>query len=239
MSDDRTDLRFWQMVQVEELRSDRRRLWTGTQDDAYYEIAFTPSGLWTILHWGDGAEVAFRGSFSPGALRVQECTVEPDAVSVEIHTPIGRQTSRIARTGPRVLTLHTTLRAHGAFMPWPRDIVPLGPSTQVAGVTHTRHVDERATVVHASVCDPGGGSFLYLQDHAAAPVHNPFAPPRGGEAVWPDVGYEAVPALLASDTPAVVSHAHITWADEVPVDAKAANRQFDELLEAISSVADS
>jgi len=42
----------WMFVQIEELLSDRHRLWSRQFDDTAVDVVFTRSGLWIVLDWG-------------------------------------------------------------------------------------------------------------------------------------------------------------------------------------------
>src|SRR5262245_47738419 len=120
MQKESVDAAFWQIVQIEELLSERHRLWTCVLDGAALELSYTRSGLWIVLDWGDGASVAFRTAFSPGTLRtafspgmlsVSQCTVEGGAVVVELDTPIGPQTSEITiAPSESVFSFRTSVR---------------------------------------------------------------------------------------------------------------------------------
>jgi hypothetical protein len=209
---------FWRIVQIEELLSDRRRLWSRRIDDTTLDVVFTRSGLWIVLGWGSGASTAFRAAFSPGALTVKKCSVEGESLLIEADTRIGRQICEIGISGvDGVFAFRTVVlpRSYLTFEAWSRDIVPLAPSPQVEGVLHTGDEDHRAGQLHASIS--GGGSFLYVQELSSlsafcGATRATLAHTVGGE--WPDIGF--VPprgrkALSPSDGPTVLTHAHVAW----------------------------
>jgi len=211
---------FWRIVQIEELLSDRRRLWSRRIDDTNLDVVFTRSGLWIVLDWGSGASAAFRAAFSPGALTVKKCSVEGESLLIDADTRIGRQVCEIGVSRvDGVFTFRTVVfpRSYLTFEAWSRDIVPLAPSPQADGVLHSSAEDHRAGQLHASVA--GGGSFLYVQELSSlaafcGATRATLAQNVGGD--WPDIGF--VPprgrkALSPSDGPTVLSHAHVAWTE--------------------------
>jgi hypothetical protein len=209
---------FWRIVQIEELLSDRHRLWSRDFDDSTLEIVFTRSGIWIVVDWRSGASVAFRAAFSPGSLAVKKCTVEGDSVLIDADTRIGRQVCDVGISGADgVFTFRTLVlpRSYLTFEAWSRDIVPLTKPEPWSGVLHSGDDDHRAGQLHASIA--GGGSFVYVQDLASlsalcGATRATLAHSVGGD--WPDVGF--VPprgrkALSPSDGPTVVTHAHVAW----------------------------
>jgi hypothetical protein len=209
---------FWRIVQIEELLSDRRRLWSRRFDDTTLDVVFTRSGIWIVLDWGSGAATAFRAAFSPGGLTVKKCSVEGESLLIDADTRIGRQMCEIGVSiADAVFTFRTLVlpRSQLTFEAWSRDIVSLAPGPQVDGVVHSADDDHRAGQLHASVA--GGGSFLYLQDLPSlaafcGATRATLAHTVGGE--WPDIGF--VPprgrkALSPSDGPTVLTHAHVAW----------------------------
>jgi hypothetical protein len=209
---------FWRIVQIEELLSDRHRLWSGEFDDATLDVAFTRSGIWVVLKWQSGASVAFRTAFSPGSLTVKKCSVEDDALLIDADTRIGRQVCEIETSGADGVFRFRTMvlpRAYLTFEAWSRDVVPLAAGSQATGQVHTTDDEHRAGQLHASVDD--GGSFLYVQELSSlsafcGATRASLAHTVGGE--WPDIGF--VPprgrkALSPSDGPTVLTHAHVAW----------------------------
>jgi len=218
MRKDELSSAFWRIVQIEELLSDRRRLWSRQIDDTTLDVVFTRSGLWIVLGWKSGASVAFRAAFSPGGLTVKKCSVEGESLLIDADTPIGRQICDIGISGDDgVFTFKTLVlpRSYVTFEAWSRDVVPLAPSPQVDGVLHSADDDHRSGQLHASIA--GGGSFLYLQELASlsalcGATRATLAQTVGGE--WPDIGF--VPprgrkALSPSDGPTVLTHGHVAW----------------------------
>jgi len=215
---------FWRIVQIEELLSDRHRLWSRQVDDTIVDVAFTRSGLWIVLDWG-GASVALRAAFSPGALTVKTCSVEGDSMVIDADTRIGRQVCDITvNPGDGVLSFRTLVvpSSYVTFEAWTRDIVPLSASTQLNGRLHSTADDHRNGHVHASIRD--GGAFMYLQELSSmsalcGATRATLAHAVGGE--WPDVGF-VVPrgrkALSPADGPTVLSHAHVAWTPVPPAE---------------------
>jgi hypothetical protein len=215
---------FWRIVQIEELLSDRRRLWSRRFDETSIDVVFTRSGLWVVLDWG-GTSAAFRAAFSPGALTVKKCSVDGESLLIDADTRIGRQICEIGvSAADAVFTFRTLVfpRSYLTFEAWSRDIVPLTPGPQVDGVVHSVDDDHRAGQLHASIASEG--SFLYLQDLSSlsalcGATRATLAHTVGGE--WPDVGF--VPprgrkALSPSDGPTVLTHAHVAWKSVPPTD---------------------
>ena len=209
---------FWRIVQVEELLSDRHRLWSRQYDDATIEIVFTRSGIWLMLDWHSGPSVAFRAAFSPGSLTVKKCSVEGDSLLIDADTRIGRQVCDVTVNGDdNVFTFRTLVlpRSYLTFESWSRDIVPLAAGSQPVGHIHSADDDHRSGQLHASVED--GGAFVYLQELSSlaafcGATRATLAHTVGGD--WPDVGF--VPprgrkALSPSDGPTVLTHAHVAW----------------------------
>jgi hypothetical protein len=231
---------FWRIVQIEELLSDRHRLWSREFGDSTLEIVFTRSGIWIMLNWRSGASVAFRAAFSPGALTVKKCSVEGDALLIDADTRIGRQVCDIAVNGSDgALTFRTLVlpRSYLTFEAWSRDIVPLTPASPSSGELHSSEADHRAGQIHGTV--DGGGGFLYLQELASlsafcGATRATLAHTVGGE--WPEVGF--VPprgrkALSPSDGPTVLTHAHVAWNSMTPSQPGEVVEQQLALLEAI------
>ena len=209
---------FWRIVQIEELLSDRRRLWSRRIDDTNLDVVFTRSGVWIVLDWGSGMSAAFRAAFSPGGLTVKTCSVEGESLLIDADTRLGRQICEVGVSGvDGVFTFRTVVlpRSFLTFEAWSRDIVPLARSAQVDGVLHSSADDHRAGQLHASI--DGGGSFLYLQELSSlsafcGATRATLAQTVGGE--WPDIGF--VPprgrkALSPNDGPTVLSDAHVAW----------------------------
>lgn len=216
---------FWRIVQIEELLSDRHRLWSRQYDDASIEIVFTRSGIWVVLGWRSGVSVAFRAVFSPGSLTVKNCSVEGDGLLIDAETRIGRQVCDIGiNSDEGVFTFRNMVlpRSYLTFEAWSRDIVPLTPGPQAAGQVHSGEDDHRAGQLHASVAD--GGAFVYVQELASlsalcGATRATLAHSIGG--AWPDLGF--VPprgrkALSPSDGPTVLTHAHVAWNAKPPSD---------------------
>ena len=209
---------FWRIVQIEELLSDRHRLWSREYDDATMEVVFTRSGIWIVLEWRSGSSVAFRAAFSPGSLTVKKCSVEGDGLLIDADTRVGRQVCDIGiNSDEGVFTFRTLVlpRSYLTFEAWSRDIVPLTPSPQAAGEIHTVDDDHRCGQLHATVAD--GGTFVYVQELSSlsalcGATRATLAHTVGGD--WPDIGF--VPprgrkALSPSDGPTVLTHAHVAW----------------------------
>jgi len=209
---------FWRIVQIEELLSDRHRLWSRQIDDATLDVVFTRSGLWIVLDWGGATSVAFRAAFSPGGLTVKKCSVEGESLLIDADTRIGRQVCEIGiSAADRVFDFRTLVlpRSYLTFEAWSRDIVPLTSVTQREGRLHSAPDDQRAGQLHVSMTD--AGSFLYLQELPSlsalcGATRATLARAVGGE--WPEVGF--VPprgrkALSPGDGPTVLSHAHVAW----------------------------
>lgn len=216
---------FWRIVQIEELLSDRHRLWSHRVGDAMIEVVFTRSGIWVVLDWRSGTSVAFRAAFSPGSLTVKQCTVEGGALLIDAGTRIGRQVCEIGINGDDgVLNFRTVLvpGSYLTFETWSRDIVPMAAGSPAPGHLHSHADDLRAGQIHVSVAD--GGTFLYVQELASlsalcGATRATLAHAVGGD--WPDVGF--VPprgrkALSPSDGPTVLTHAHVAWSCD-PVSA--------------------
>jgi hypothetical protein len=214
---------FWRIVQIEELLSDRRRLWSRQLDDGTLDVVFTRSGIWIVIDSGAETSAAFRAAFSPGALTVKKCSVEGDSLLIDADTRIGRQICEIGVSGVDGVFTYRTLvlpRSYLTFEAWSRDIVPLASGGPVNGVVHTSADDHRAGQLHASIA--GGGSFLYLQEMSSlaalcGATRATLAHTVGGD--WPDVGF--VPprgrkALSPSDGPTVLTHAHVAWKCAAP-----------------------
>ncbi len=214
---------FWRIVQIEELLSDRHRLWSRQYDESTIEVVFTRSGIWVVLQWRSGASVAFRAAFSPGSLTVKKCSVEGDGLLIDADTRIGRQVCDIGINGDDgVFTFRSLVlpRSYLTFEAWSRDVVPLTAGPQAAGQVHSAEDDHRSGQLHASVAD--GGAFLYLQELSSlsafcGATRATLAHSVGG--AWPDVGF--VPprgrkALSPSDGPTVLTHAHVAWNADPP-----------------------
>src|SRR5262245_61358769 len=221
MRKDELASRFWRIVQIEELVSDRRRLWSRQLDDGLLEVAFTRSGLWILVDWGSGASVAFRAAFSPGGLTAKKCSVEDDGLLIEADTRIGLQMCEVAvGTTQHVMSFRTTVipRSYLTFEAWSTDVVPLAFGSD--GTLHSSTADQRAGQVHASIA--AAGSFLYLQQLSSlaalcGATRATLARTVGGE--WPDVGFcppRGRKALRPCDGPTVLSHAHVAWSGTVP-----------------------
>jgi hypothetical protein len=223
MRKDELSSAFWRIVQIEELLSDRRRLWSRQIDDTTLDVVFTRSGIWIVLDWGDHASVAFRAAFSPGSLTVKTCCVEGESLLIDADTRIGRQVCEI-RVSPAddVLTFRTLVlpQSYLTFEAWSRDIVPLqldeqpdGP--QSASRLHSSADDHRTGQVHASIRDRG--AFLYVQELSSlaalcGATRATLAHAVGGE--WPEIGFmppRGRKALSPDDGPTVLSHAHVAW----------------------------
>jgi len=236
---------FWRIVQIEELLTDRHRLWSRQIEDTSVDVVFTRSGLWIVLDWGDHASVAFRAAFSPGALTVKTCCVEGESLLIDADTRIGRQVCEI-RISPAddVLTFRTLVlpRAYLTFEAWSRDIVPLQVGAQPAGSRSDGQLyssadDHRTGQVHASIRDRG--AFLYVQELSSlaalcGATRATLAHAVGGE--WPEIGF--VPprgrkALSPGDGPTMLSHAHVAWTCGPPPEAGEIGEQQLALLAAI------
>lgn len=245
MRKDELSSAFWRIVQIEELLSDRHRLWSRQIGETTVDVVFTRSGLWIVLDWGDQASVAFRAAFSPGALTVKTCCVEGESLLIDADTRIGRQVCEI-RISPTddVLTFRTVVLPHSylTFEAWSRDIVPLQfgaqpDDLQSASQLHSTADDHRTGQVHASI--RGRGTFLYVQELPSlaalcGATRATLADAVGGE--WPEIGF--VPprgrkALSPCDGPTVLSHAHVAWTDGPPPDASEIGEQQLALLAAI------
>ena len=209
---------FWRIVQIEELLSDRHRLWSRQFDESTLEVVFTRSGIWIVLSWRSGASVAFRAAFSPGSLTVKKCSVEGDSLLIDADTRIGRQVCDLRINGSDGVFIFRTLvlpRSYLTFEAWSRDIVPLTAEARAAGALHTGDDDHRAGHLHASI--PDSGAFVYVQEISSlaalcGATRATLAHTVGGE--WPDIGF--VPprgrkALSPSDGPTVLTHAHVAW----------------------------
>jgi len=245
MRKDELSSAFWRIVQIEELLSDRHRLWSRQFDDTAVDVVFTRSGLWIVLDWGDHASVAFRTAFSPGGLSVKTCCVEGESLLIDADTRIGRQVCEI-RVSPAddVLTFRTSVlpRSCLTFEAWSRDIVPLTIGAPPAGChadsqLHSSADDHRTGQVHASIRDRG--AFLYVQELSSlaafcGATRATLAHAVGGE--WPEIGF--VPprgrkALSPGDGPTVLSHAHVAWTCGPPPEAGEIAEQQLALLAAI------
>jgi hypothetical protein len=231
---------FWRIVQIEELLSDRHRLWSRDFDDSTLEVVFTRSGIWILLDWRSGASVAFRAAFSPGSLTVKKCTVEGESLLIDADTRIGRQVCDIGINGSEGVFSFRTLvlpRSYLTFEAWSRDIVPLAQPTPSSGVLYSGDDDHRAGQLHASVA--GGGNFVYVQELASlsafcGATRATLAHTVGGE--WPDVGFvppQGRKALSPSDGPTVLTHAHVAWNSTTAIDDGAVVEDQLTLLAAI------
>ena len=201
MRKDELSSAFWRIVQIEELLSDRRRLWSRQIGDTTVDVVFTRSGLWIVLDWGDNASVAFRAAFSPGGLTVKTCCVEGDSLLIDADTRIGRQVCEI-RISPTDDVLTFPDSGAPPFLSDVRGVVARhrpAPVRRPAGrfaIGQPVALDRRRSrtgQVHASI--RGRGTFLYVQELPSlaalcGATRATFADAVGGE--WPEIGF--VPA---------------------------------------------
>lgn len=229
----------WHLAQRLELSSAGEELHVFEDGPRRHAVTTTPSSLWLVSQWGEGARIACRLAFSPvTGLRVEAISPPSDEARLEVlmSSSLGEQVATVVLHDDGTISAMTTLRAGEDLRldGWPRDVLPdLEEATE--GLVHTSQRGLRTGLLHASVTSPGAGSFMFLQDltklgEYCDAVHATAGDTVGGE--WPDIGF-ALPAgeeSLKRGSSNVISAWSLALADRVPEQAVEITDQYLDLL---------
>jgi hypothetical protein len=228
----------WHVAEREELCTSAQELHALEGKGRRHAVTRTRSALWLISEWGDGARIACRLAYSPGAFDIDAIAPRPDGAGVEvvISSSIGEQIATVELGKDGTISGTTTLRAAEdmTFEGWPRDIVPDLDGT-VEGRVYTSQRGLRTGLVHAGTTEPATGSFMYLQDLTLLGDYCDAVRASAGDTVggeWPDIGF-ALPSgevPLEKGSSVTISAWRLALADEVPQNSVAVADQYLELL---------
>lgn len=207
------------------------------------EVRQGKQSLWILARFPGRCGIALRTAHSPGTqLEIADFRTEANVLSVDLFAPMGRWRLRCEFPTRKRRLLHFTTwltpskRLKLPF--WPRDLYPFGAGGPHAtqGTVHTAQRGPRTGMVFASLEEPRGGTFLYVQHltslakYADATQTSP-AGRVGGE--WPELGYSPAPNddhYLAEGEEVVMSDAFVAMDAELPANARASARLFLDLL---------
>ena len=202
--------------------------------------------LWIVALFSGSVGIALRTAYSPDAkLQVVDVKNEEGALSVHLVAPMGRWRVLCRFPTRRRPVLHYTVwltPAKRLKLPfWPRDVYPVSAmdpaSTQ--GTVHTAQRGPRTGLVFASVQEPRGGTFLYVQNLTALNQYSEMTKTTPSDRVggaWPEIGYSPAPNpdnCLAEGNEIVMSDAFVALDRELPDSAGAAARIFLDMLAGI------
>lgn len=208
------------------------------------EVVPGKRSLWIVITFSGSAGIVLRTAYSADAnLEAVSAKKEGNALIVHLVSPMGRWRVRCQFPSRRRPVLHYTVwltPAKRLTLPfWPRDIYPVDSTmdpTTTQGAVHTAQRGPRTGLVLASLQEPRGGTFLYVQNFTAindySKMTNTSPAGRVGGA-WPELGYSPAPSpdkFLEEGNEIVVSDAFVAVDRELPNSDRAMARIFLDLL---------
>jgi hypothetical protein len=196
--------------------------------------------LWALVIWPGKEKMAFRLAYSPGDNLVLKGIAENEnQITFSLKAIIGYYTVVIhmPESDNFFIRYTTSLKAGTSLMIpwWPRDIIPLGKTSESSGEIHIKQVGTRSGQLYMSMKEQGAGSILYLQNLTA--LNDYFQDTKtsaanivGGE--WSECGL-ALPATkepLQSSKDYVISDAFVIATKDTPSNDLEKAKQFLELL---------
>src|SRR5215213_7948668 len=171
----------WMLTLEKELRTERRSpYWTFSLRDFSFELIQGRQSLWVVARFPAGAEVAVRVAYCPDSDLTVEEIIHPDdgiengnenEFEINVDSTIGAFHIRLEFPNPDYPILRCTTKLtprDSLFIPyWPRDLIVLGQSENMAdseGTVYTSQVGTRSGIVYFNISKPRGGTVLYFQN---------------------------------------------------------------------------
>ncbi|SDE95577.1 hypothetical protein SAMN05216464_11165 [Mucilaginibacter pineti] len=209
-----------------------------------YDLA---DSCWLVANWPGGSRIAFRLAYSPNDQLDININEKQNGLVIQISSMIGKYevTVELPNETCPVLRYTTTLTTAAPllFPFWPRDIVPLGTSSNdllAEGEILVKQVGTRSGQLYIKLTRPKAGSFLYLQNLTALADYNEATETSAAETVggeWPEVGFALPPTVknkpLEAGKSYVLSDAIVAFSEEVAAEEVAMTKQYLDLLAAV------
>ncbi|HEV7178925.1 MAG TPA: hypothetical protein VGN11_03580, partial [Candidatus Baltobacteraceae bacterium] len=190
------------------------------------------TSLWIVLRLGKSGTLALRTAYAAGGIELVAKELDARGGRVDLRSDAGRyRVSFERRKGILHATTWLTPSRPLKMLHTPRDLIVSG-----SGTVHTAQRGPRTGLVFATLREPRGGTFCYVQnlgalnDYSKATRTSP-AGRVGGE--WPELGYSPAPNpdhALAADAEVVISDVYLALDSAVPQDELETAALFLDLL---------
>ncbi|MDQ1166540.1 hypothetical protein [Flavobacterium sp. SORGH_AS_0622] len=203
-------------------------IWEKEFHNYFFQVYNTGDSLWILVIWPNQVKMAFRAAFAMNScFEVTNLFDDEEILIINLETKLGTYSTAISFPNSDKALLHykTTFKANQPFMIpfWPRDIIPVTQSGNVAntnGTIHTNQIGSRSGLLFASMTKPKGGSFFYFQDLGSISEYceateTSLENTVGGS--WPEIGFQ-LPITeekpLPSDKAYVISDAYVLFSED-------------------------
>ena len=194
-----------------------------------YQFYNTGDSLWIVAVIPDNGKIAFRAAFAMNScFEVTNLFEDQDTIIVVLNSRLGTYEVRVDFTSAEVPVLHYTTSFTAnvpLLMPfWPRDIIPLTQSGNIANTAGTIHMEQfgsRSGLLFASITKPQTGSFFYFQNLTSLSEYCEATETESKNTVggsWPEIGFQ-LPTTDKLPLPAgkafTISNAYVVLHNEI------------------------